>query len=260
MMVLFRRTSSLAAFLFLACADFAAAETTGTLTGTVVDETGGVLPGVFVNLEADGSGLASVTGDAGKWRIEGVPAGPATLTFRRINFAGARREVNVAPGEVLTVDLVLVLSLTADVLVTARPTLRNIADLPEPAENLVGIASAASVGAITATQLQARPVMRPGEVLETVPGLVISQHSGEGKANQYYLRGFNLDHGTDFATTVAGMPLNMPSGTQLRHDDADVLDYFYTSRLPGEPLAGVDDVHTHPSIPRTARVGLQMSF
>src|SRR3979411_2821913 len=53
--------------------------------------------------------------------------------------------------------------------------------------------------------------MRPGEVLETVPGLVISQHSGEGKANQYYLRGFNLDHGTDFATTVAGMPVNLPT-------------------------------------------------
>ena len=53
--------------------------------------------------------------------------------------------------------------------------------------------------------------MRPGEVLETVPGVVISQHSGEGKANQYYLRGFNLDHGTDFATTVAGMPVNMPT-------------------------------------------------
>ena len=109
-------------------------------------------------------------------------------------------------------DVVLVLSLTADVVVTAERTFRNIADLPQPAENLVGIASAASVGAITAAQLQARPIMRPGEVLETVPGLVISQHSGEGKANQYYLRGFNLDHGTDFATTVAGVPLNMPSG------------------------------------------------
>src|SRR5207248_10547079 len=56
-----------------------------------------------------------------------------------------------------------------------------------------------------------RPIMRAGEVLETVPGLVISQHSGEGKANQYYLRGFNLDHGTDFATTVAGVPVNMPT-------------------------------------------------
>ena len=54
-------------------------------------------------------------------------------------------------------------------------------------------------------------MMRAGEVLETVPGVIISQHSGEGKANQYYLRGFNLDHGTDFATTVAGMPVNMPT-------------------------------------------------
>ena len=48
-------------------------------------------------------------------------------------------------------------------------------------------------------------------MLETVPGVIVTQHSGEGKANQYFLRGFNLDHGTDFATTVAGMPVNMPT-------------------------------------------------
>lgn len=204
--------SFLVLLLFVAPVGVAAAETTGTLTGTVVDETGGVLPGVVVNLQADGAEFSSVTDDMGKWSIDGVPAGRATLTFRLINFAGAHRELNVAPGEVLTVDVVLVLSLTADVVVTAERTFRNIADLPQPAENLVGIASAASVGAITAAQLQARPLLRPGEVLETVPGLIISQHSGEGKANQYYLRGFNLDHGTDFATTVAGVPLNMPSG------------------------------------------------
>ena len=53
--------------------------------------------------------------------------------------------------------------------------------------------------------------MRPGEVLETVPGVIITQHSGEGKANQYFLRGFNLDHGSDFATTIAGTPVNMPT-------------------------------------------------
>ena len=210
-MVIFCGTSSLAVLLFLARAGVASAETTGTLTGTVVDETGGVLPGVFVNLQADGAEFSSVTDDVGKWSIDGVPTGPATLTFRLFNCASAHRELTVAQGEVFTVDVVLVLSLTADVVVTAKRTFRNIADLPKPAENLVGIASAASVGAITAAQLQARPIMQPGEVLETVPGLVISQHSGEGKANQYYLRGFNLDHGTDFATTVAGVPLNMPS-------------------------------------------------
>jgi outer membrane receptor protein involved in Fe transport len=53
--------------------------------------------------------------------------------------------------------------------------------------------------------------LRPGEVLEFVPGLIVTQHSGDGKANQYFLRGFNLDHGTDFATSVDGMPVNMPS-------------------------------------------------
>jgi hypothetical protein len=63
--------------------------------------------------------------------------------------------------------------------------------------------------------------MRAGEVLETVPGLVVSQHSGEGKANQYYLRGFNLDHGTDFSTTVAGVPVNTPTGAHA-HGYADV--------------------------------------
>ena len=56
-----------------------------------------------------------------------------------------------------------------------------------------------------------RPLLRVGEVLETVPGLVATQHSGSGKANQFFLRGFNLDHGTDFATHVDGMPVNMRS-------------------------------------------------
>src|SRR4029077_5168508 len=78
-------------------------------------------------------------------------------------------------------------------------------------ESLVGIANAATQGAVTASQLEARPLLRVGDVLETIPGVVISQHSGEGKANQYYLRGFNLDHGTDFATTIAGVPGNMPT-------------------------------------------------
>src|SRR5213593_3227443 len=78
-------------------------------------------------------------------------------------------------------------------------------------ENAVGTSDAASQGTITPQLIEARPMLRPGEVLETVPGVIISQHSGDGKANQYYLRGFNLDHGTDFATTVAGMPANMPT-------------------------------------------------
>lgn len=77
--------------------------------------------------------------------------------------------------------------------------------------DLVGVADSATEGTVTARQLENRPLLRPAEVLEVVPGLIISQHSGDGKANQYYLRGFNLDHGTDFATQLMGMPINMPS-------------------------------------------------
>lgn len=77
--------------------------------------------------------------------------------------------------------------------------------------NAVGTSDAASQGAVTAKLLESRPTLRPAEVLEFVPGVIVTQHSGDGKANQYFLRGFNLDHGTDFATWVDGMPVNMPT-------------------------------------------------
>lgn len=77
--------------------------------------------------------------------------------------------------------------------------------------NAVGSSTAASEGTVTAKLIQSRPTLRPAEVLEFVPGVIVSQHSGDGKANQYYLRGFNLDHGTDFATFLDGMPVNMPT-------------------------------------------------
>jgi hypothetical protein len=77
--------------------------------------------------------------------------------------------------------------------------------------NGVGNSDSASEGTATRKLIEDRPALRPGEVLEFVPGVIVSQHSGDGKANQYYLRGFNLDHGTDFATWVAGMPVNMRS-------------------------------------------------
>jgi len=68
---------------------------------------------------------------------------------------------------------------------------------------------AASEQRISGETLNTRPVTRPGEILEAVPGLIVTQHSGEGKANQYFLRGFNLDHGTDISINLDGMPINM---------------------------------------------------
>ena len=78
-------------------------------------------------------------------------------------------------------------------------------------DNAVGTSDAASAGTVTAKLIENRPTLRPGEVLEFVPGVIVTQHCGDGKANQYFLRGFNLDHGTDFATFVDGMPVNMPT-------------------------------------------------
>ncbi|QHO73120.1 TonB-dependent receptor [Bradyrhizobium sp. CCBAU 051011] len=71
--------------------------------------------------------------------------------------------------------------------------------------------TAASAISISGAEVNARPFSRVGEALEAVPGLIVTQHSGEGKANQYFLRGFNLDHGTDLAISVDGMPVNMPT-------------------------------------------------
>ena len=221
-MVTLRSTLSLAVVLALglALAGAASAQSAGIVTGRVVDETGGMLPGVTIDVQTGAATLTAVTDDTGTWRVEGASAGPASLTFRLVNFSTLRRDLDLTAGE-NRLDAVLTLGMTADVVVTGSRTFRNIADLENPRDNLVGVATSASVGAITAEQLDARPIMRPGEVLEAVPGFITSQHSGEGKANQYYLRGFNLDHGSDFATTVAGVPMNESSGAHA-HGYSDV--------------------------------------
>lgn len=86
---------------------------------------------------------------------------------------------------------------TAEVVVTGK------------AEDLVGVAPAASKGQASAEEIADRPYLRRSEILETVPGVITTQHAGGGKATQYFLRGFNLDHGTDFATSIDFMPMNL---------------------------------------------------
>jgi hypothetical protein len=88
--------------------------------------------------------------------------------------------------------------------------LRNAPGAPHPGSGNLQ-PSAASAIRFTGPEVNAVPFTRPGEALEIVPGLIVTQHSGEGKANQYFLRGFNLDHGTDLAIKLDGMPVNMPA-------------------------------------------------
>jgi outer membrane receptor protein involved in Fe transport len=113
----------------------------------------------------------------------------------------------------LQAALLLALALPTATQATGIPTATPLEEIVVSATRigLIGESRAASEGIVLAIQLEGRPVLRPGEVLEVVPGLVVTQHSGDGKANQYFLRGFNLDHGTDFATRVDGIPVNMPT-------------------------------------------------
>jgi outer membrane cobalamin receptor len=120
---------------------------------------------------------------------------------------------------------------------------------------------AASEGEVSADELAHRPLARPAEVLEAVPGMVVTQHSGSGKANQYFLRGFNLDHGTDFAVHVDGMPVNLPSHAHgqgyadLNFLVPELLDHMHYRKGPyyadeGDfSAAGAAHLHLRRSLP-----------
>ncbi len=122
-------------------------------------------------------------------------------------------------------------------------------------DNLIGSATSASEGHVGKVDLRSRPIAREGELLETVPGMIVTQHSGDGKANQYFIRGFNLDHGTDFQTRIDGMPINMPSHAHgqgytdlnvLMPEFVDYIDYrlgVYHAELGNFGSAGGAEFH-----------------
>lgn len=89
------------------------------------------------------------------------------------------------------------------------PTVANGGGAREVASGPGSAPGMASEFRASGTELMTRPVTRPGEVLEAAPGLIVTQHSGEGKADQYFLRGYNLDHGTDMAIYVDDVPINL---------------------------------------------------
>jgi hypothetical protein len=115
-------------------------------------------------------------------------------------------DVTVVSSETVATPAVPSRSVTG----VSAPTVSNFeAEVaPGKPENLISIAPSASSGRASGAELLDRPFLRRGELLEVVPGLIVTQHSGGGKANQYFLRGFNLDHGTDFAVFVDNMPVN----------------------------------------------------
>ena len=100
-------------------------------------------------------------------------------------------------------------------------------------KDLVGEAATASEGHVTQQEVSLRPIYRPGQLFESIPGLVVTIHSGEGKAQQYLIRGYNLDHGTDFANFVDDMPVNRPT-------NAHGQGYSDIAFLIPQVVAGID--------------------
>ena len=127
--------------------------------------------------------------------------------------------------------------------------------------SLVGIAGSASEGVVGNDEISERPLLRPGEVLETVPGMIVTQHAGGGKANQFFLRGYNLDHGTDFSIFIDGAPMNLPSHAHGEgYDDLNILipelietlDYnkgVYNALVGDFSSAGSASMHYYDRLP-----------
>src|SRR5208283_2841006 len=173
------------------------------LSGTVVDTSGAVIAGATVQLRSANGTVqrTAKSGMNGSFIISGLAAGNYRLVVSNPGFATKEVLVTIGPtGAPVPLRIPLVVgSVSTTIHVQGRE------------DELVGIAESGTQGTVGATEIQDRPILRSGEVLETVPGLIITQHAGGGKANQYFLRGFNLDHGTDIAIFLDGMPLNLPS-------------------------------------------------
>ena len=173
------------------------------LSGAVVDASGAVIAGATVMVRsADGTVERLTQSDSnGVFSIPGLSAGDYRLVVSNPGFQIKELPVTIGATEEL-VPLRISLAVSA---------VSTTVEVQGREDSLVGIADSATQGTVGATEIEDRPILRSGEILETVPGLIITQHAGGGKANQYFLRGFNLDHGTDFAVFIDGMPLNLPS-------------------------------------------------
>jgi len=169
-----------------------------TLGGQVIDQRGQPVKGA--RIEVVGTDTSTITDAAGRFCIgeHFSEAVQVLVTADRFNPQTAG-PLTVGADAPVTLEVQMIPLLTEQVVVEGR------------ADNAVGVASSASDGAISATELAARPVLRSADLLEAVPGVAMTQHSTGGHAPLILLRGYNLDHGTDFATSLEGVPLNLPS-------------------------------------------------
>ena len=173
------------------------------LSGTVVDAAGAVIAGATVQVRsANGTVQRTTQSESnGFFILSGLAAENYRLIVSNPGF-----ETKEIPVTIRTTGTPAPLRISL-----AVGSVSTTINVQGRENDLIGIAESGSQGTVGAAEIEDRPILRSGEVLETVPGLIITQHAGGGKANQYFLRGFNLDHGTDIAIFLDDMPLNLPS-------------------------------------------------
>ncbi len=173
----------------------ASAHQWGSISGKLVDgKTGNAIS--FANIVIENSLIGTTTDLQGNFQIHGIKTGTYTLVFSHLGYKTRKREVQVSPNK------------TTRLLVKVQPASFNMDDLNITARRPFSIASSQAIRNI---DLELRPVKSSQDLLKLVPGLIIAQHAGGGKAEQIFLRGFDCDHGTDVNISVDGIPVNMVS-------------------------------------------------
>ncbi len=173
------------------------------ISGVVLDPSGAVIAASTVTVQGANRVVQRTTraDRNGVFAVSNLPGGSYRLVVSASGFQSKEVPLTLRTGEAIGMFRI-----------TLQPGLVNTTMEVQGREgDLSGIADSGTQGTIGASEIEDRPILRSGEVLEAIPGVIITQHAGGGKANQYFLRGFNLDHGTDFAIFIDGMPLNLPS-------------------------------------------------
>ncbi len=194
------------------------------LSGTVVDTSGAVIAGATVMVRSATGTVEKLTqsDNNGSFSISGLSAGNYRLVVSNPGFQTKEMPLTIG-GTGAPAALRISLAVSA---------VSTTVEVQGREDSLIGIADSATQGTVGAKEIEDRPILRSGEILETVPGLIITQHAGGGKANQYFLRGFNLDHGTDFAVFLDGMPLNLPSHAHGEgYADMNIVSPEFVQRL-----------------------------
>ncbi len=179
-------------FLMYICLLSGISAQTSSVSGTITDGTSGE-PLFGANILINHLSKGASTDPNGRFTIQNLPAGSYDVSISYIGFEPTTQQVEIINGQSVKLDLTLQpgsLSL-GDIEITQSP-----AQLGSTISNL---------------DIALRPVKNSQDILKIVPGLFIAQHAGGGKAEQIFLRGFDIDHGTDIALTVDGMPVNMVS-------------------------------------------------